>query len=165
MKRLTLVRHAKSDWRDGRLEDFERPLNGRGNRDAPEMARRAVDAGLSPTLIISSPAVRALSTAKAFAGAFRYPAKRIRHADDAYLASPGTLLEIVRRLGGKAGHVMLFGHNPGISEFAVLLSGDDSLRDLPTAAMVSLKVDVKDWADLEPGRAERVLYDYPKRRS
>jgi phosphohistidine phosphatase SixA len=59
---------------------------------------------------------------------------------------------------------MLFGHNPGISQFAALLSGDDSLGELPTAAVVSLAADLKDWADLEPGGAGRVLYDYPKSR-
>lgn len=164
MKRLTLVRHAKSDWGDPSLEDFERPLNARGERDAPEMARRMVEAGLKPTLIVTSPAVRALATARIFARAFGCPARKIRHADEAYLASPGTLLEIVRRLGGRSRHVMLFGHNPGISQFATLLTGDDSLGDVPTAAVVSLAVDAKSWGDLQPGSAERVLYDYPKSR-
>jgi phosphohistidine phosphatase len=165
VKRLTLVRHAKSDWGDASVEDFERPLNRRGERDAPEMAGRVAEAGLRPTLIISSPAVRALATAKAFAKALEYPARKIRHADEAYLATPGTLLEVVRRLGGRSGHVMLFGHNPGISQFAALLTGDESLGELPTAAVVSLAVDLKDWRDLEPGTATRVLYDYPKSRS
>lgn len=165
MKRLTLVRHAKSDWGDASLEDFERPLNRRGERDAPEMARRVAEAGLKPTLIVTSPAARALATARVFAKALGYPARKIRHADEAYLATPGTLLEVVRRAGGRSGHVMLFGHNPGISQFAALLTGDDSLGDMPTAAVVSLRVDVKDWADLEPGTAERALYDYPKSRA
>jgi phosphohistidine phosphatase len=164
VKRLTLVRHAKSDWGDPSLEDFERPLNARGERDAPEMAQRLVEAGLKPTLIVTSPAVRALATARVFARAFEHPARKIRHADEAYLATPGTLLEVVRRLGGRSRHVMLFGHNPGISQFAALLTGDDSLGDVPTAAVVSLQADVRDWADLEPGSAGRVLYDYPKSR-
>lgn len=164
MKRLTLVRHAKSDWGDASLEDFERPLNARGERDAPEMAKRLVQAGLEPTLIVTSPAVRALATATVFARAFGYPAKKIRHADEAYLATPGTLLEIVRRAGGRSSHVMLFGHNPGISQFAALLTGDDSLGEVPTAAVVSLAVDVNSWRDLEPGGAERLLYDFPKSR-
>lgn len=164
MKRLTLVRHAKSDWGDASLEDFERPLNSRGERDAPEMAKRLVQAGLKPTLIVTSPAVRALATATVFARAFGYPAKKIRHADEAYLATPGTLLDIVRRAGGRSSHVMLFGHNPGISQFAALLTGDDSLGEVPTAAVVSLAVDVNSWRDLEPGGAERLLYDFPKSR-
>ena len=165
MKRLTLVRHAKSDWGDPTLEDFERPLNARGERDAPEMARRCAAAGLKPTLIVTSPAVRALATAKAFAKALGYPARKIRHADEAYLATPGALLEVVRKLGGRSSHVMLFGHNPGISQFAALLADDDSLGELPTAAVVSLAVDVKSWSALEPGGAERVFRDYPKSRA
>jgi phosphohistidine phosphatase len=164
LKRLTLVRHAKSDWGDPRLEDFERPLNARGERDAPEMARRLRESGPRPTLIITSPAVRALATAKAFARVLDYPARKIRHADDAYLATPGTLLEVVRRLGGRSGHVMLFGHNPGISGFAALLAGEDDLGEVPTAAVVSLEVRLRDWKDLDPGAAKRVLYDYPKSR-
>lgn len=164
MKRLTLVRHAKSDWGDPRLEDFDRPLNGRGERDAPEMARRLAEAGLAPTLMVSSPAVRALATAKAFAKAFGYPVKKIRRADEAYLATPGTLLEIVRGTGGRSRHVMLFGHNPGISQFAALLTGDDSLGEVPTAAVVSLTADLKDWKDLDPGAAGRTFYDFPKNR-
>lgn len=162
MKRLTLVRHAKSDWGDASLGDFERPLNRRGERDAPEMARRLAEAGFKPTLMITSPAVRALTTAKAFAKELGYPARRLRHADEAYLATPGTLLEIVRRLGGRSRHVMLFGHNPGISEFAALLSGEHDLGELPTAAVVSFRVDVRDWATLRPGAAERIFHDYPK---
>jgi phosphohistidine phosphatase len=164
VKRLTLVRHAKSDWGDPTLEDFERPLNHRGERDAPEMARRLAAAGLKPTLIVTSPAVRALATARAFARELGYPARRIRHADEAYLATPGALLEVVRRTGGRSRHVMLVGHNPGISQFVALLTGDDSLGEVPTAGVVSLMADLKDWKDLAPGAATRTLYDYPKNR-
>ncbi len=164
MKRLTLVRHAKSDWGDPDLADFDRPLNGRGRRNAPEMAARLAEAGLRPTLMLTSPALRALATARAFAKALDYPASRIRQADEAYLATPGTLLELVRTLGGRARHVMLFGHNPGISGFAALLSGDDSLGEVPTTAVVSLEVDLHAWRDLEPGAARRALYDFPKSR-
>ena len=165
MKRLTLVRHAKSDWADARLEDFERPLSARGERDAPAMAGRLLEAGLKPTLIITSPAVRALATAKALARVFDYPARRIRHADEAYLAAPDELLELVHTLGGRTAHVLLVGHNPGISQLAALLAGDHSLGEVPTAAVMSFKVPVKEWPSLAPGTAERVLYDFPKSRT
>jgi phosphohistidine phosphatase len=163
-KRLTLVRHAKSDWSDAGLDDFDRPLSKRGERDAPDMAGRLVAAGLAPTLIIASPAVRALTTARVFAEAFGYPARRIRQADEAYLASPDALLDVVHRLGDKATHVMLFGHNPGISGFAALLVGDDSLDDLPTCAVVSLLTGVADWSQLAFGATRRDFYDFPKSR-
>jgi phosphohistidine phosphatase len=163
-KRLTLVRHAKSDWSDRRLDDFDRPLNPRGERDAPEMASRLVSAGLIPTLMISSPARRAFTTAQAFADAFGYPRERIRLADEAYLASPGELLDVVRSRGGTARHVMLFGHNPGISGFGAWLAGDDSLGEVPTCAVASLLAPVKRWSDLEFGASRRDFFDFPKSR-
>lgn len=163
-KRLTLVRHAKSDWSDPSLQDFERPLNARGARDAPDMAARLLVAGLKPTRMISSPALRALTTARSFAEAFGYPAKRIQLAEAAYLATPGGLLEVVRGLGGRATHVMLFGHNPGISGFGAWLTGDESAGEVPTCAVMSLLVPLRDWHELEFGQAERDFYDFPKSR-
>jgi phosphohistidine phosphatase len=162
MKRLTLVRHAKSDWGDASLDDLDRPLNKRGERDAPAMAARLVKAGLEPTLMISSPAARAMATAREFARAFGYPAGRIRQADEAYLAAPGELLDVVRRLGGRATHVMLFGHNPGISGFGARLTGDDSSGEMPTGAVTSLLVPLKDWSELGFGKAKRDFHDFPK---
>jgi len=162
LKRLTLVRHAKSDWSDRSLDDFDRPLNTRGERDAPDMASRVVAAGLVPTLMISSPARRAIDTAGVFADALGYARERIRQADEAYLASPGELLEVVRSRGGSARHVMLFGHNPGISGFGAWLAGDDSLGEVPTCAVTSLLVPVKRWSELEFGTAGRDFYDFPK---
>jgi phosphohistidine phosphatase len=92
------------------------------------------------------------------------PARRIRHADEAYLAAPDELLELVHALGGRTAHVLLVGHNPGISQLAALLTGDHSLGEVPTSAVMSFKVPVKEWISLAPGAAERVLYDFPKNR-
>jgi phosphohistidine phosphatase len=164
LKRLTLVRHGKSDWSDPSLDDFDRPLNTRGERDAPEMASRLVAAGLVPTLMITSPARRALATAQVFADAFGYPRARIRQADEAYLASPGELLDLVRKRGGSARHVMVFGHNPGISGFGTWLAGDDSSGEVPTCAVASLLVPLRNWRELEFGAARRDFYDFPKSR-
>ena len=161
-RRLTLVRHAKSDWGDASLDDFDRPLNKRGERDAPEMAQRLLAAGLVPTRIVTSPAARALATARAFAAAFGYPASRIVLADDAYLATPGQLLDVVRRHGGRARHLMLFAHNPGISVFCARLAGADSPGDVPTCAVMSMSVPDIDWSRLEFGTAALDFYDFPK---
>ncbi len=161
-KRLTLVRHAKSDWTDASMTDFDRPLNPRGERDAPEMAARLVASGLVPTLMISSPAARARATAAVFATAFGYPPERIRFADDAYLASCGELLNVLHRLGKRARHVMLFGHNPGLSDLAIRLVGDDSLGDMPTCAVTSLLVPLEDWNRLQDGSARLDFHDFPK---
>lgn len=163
-KRLTLVRHAKSDWADPALDDFDRPLNARGARDAPEMAARLVARKLVPTLILTSPALRALTTARVFAGALGCPARRLRQVPEAYLASPEQLLEIVRG-AGSAAHVMLVGHNPGIAELALRLATDQESIDMPTCAVASYRVPVAHWKDLAFGRAERDHYDYPKNRA
>jgi phosphohistidine phosphatase len=164
LKRLTLVRHAKSDWANASLTDFDRPLNARGERDAPDMAGRIVAASLKPTLIISSPAVRALATARIFAAACGYPVRRIRLAHDAYHAGAGELLRIVRRMGGRAVHVMLFGHNPGLSTFAVRLAGDSSPGEMPTCGVTSLLVPIRHWSDLDLGHARLDFRDFPKSR-
>jgi len=161
-RRLTLVRHAKSDWGDASIDDFDRPLNRRGERDAPEMAQRLVAAGLVPTLVVTSPALRALTTARAFAETFGYPASRIVLADDAYLAAPGQLLDVVRWHGGRARHLMLFGHNPGISAFGALLTDDDLLGEVPTCAVTSFVVPAISWSELSFGGARRDFQDFPK---
>jgi len=164
-RRLTLVRHAKSDWGDASLDDFDRPLNRRGERDAPEMAQRLVAAGLVPTRIITSPARRAMTTARVFAKGLGYPPSRIVKAGEAYLATPDQLLDVVRRHGGRARHLMLFGHNPGISSFGALLTGDDSLGEVPTCAVTSFLVPVASWSELTLGAARRSFHDFPKSRN
>jgi phosphohistidine phosphatase len=165
VKRLTLVRHAKSDWNHPALADIDRPLNARGERDAPVMAARLADAGLVPTRILTSPALRALATARIFARALGYPAGRIRQVPAAYLASAAMLLDLVREFGGRARHVMLVGHNPGISALTSLLTGGDSPGEVPTCAVTSLLAPLRDWRELAPGRATLDLYDFPKKHS
>ena len=126
------------------------------------MAARLVAAKLAPTLIITSPATRALATARILASALGYAAERIREPEDAYLASPAELLDLVHRLGGRSRHVMLVGHNPGISRFAGLLAGDDSPGDMPTCAVVSLVAPLRHWAELQLGQAAKDFYQSPK---
>jgi phosphohistidine phosphatase len=162
VKRLTLVRHAESDWHRASLADIDRPLNERGERDAPVMGAQLAHAGLVPTRILTSPALRALTTARLFAGAMGSPVRRIRQVKEAYLASPMTLLDLVRRLGGRARHVMLFGHNPGISALASLLTGGDSPGEVPACAATSLLAPVRDWRELTPGDAILDFYCFPK---
>lgn len=162
---LTLVRHAKSDWGDAGLPDFERPLSARGERDAPDMAARTRKSGPPPTLIISSPAVRALTTARLFARAFKYPQHAILHENRVYEAAASQLLEVVHAHGGRHRHIMLFGHNPGISEFAARLANDAGLADQPTGAVVSLTVPVRDWSALDWGTCRLRHHDWPKKSS
>jgi phosphohistidine phosphatase len=162
VKRLTLVRHADSGWGHASQADVDRPLSVRGEREAADMAAYLVAAKPAPTLIITSPAARALATARIFAGVLGCAADRIREAEDAYLASPAELLDLVQRLGERSRHVMLFGHNPGISRFAGLLAGDDSPGDMPTCAVTSLVAPLRDWPELQLGQAVTDFYQSPK---
>ena len=162
MKTLTLVRHAKSSWHDTNLSDRERPLNKRGLRDAPIMGRRAVEAGIRPSLIISSPAVRAWTTAKVFATELGYPVEFLQREDDIYLASLDRLLEVVASQDAGFNNLMVFGHNPGLTDFANYLS-PGLTNNLPTAGIVSVEFDRDDWMLFEKPAIELLVYDYPKK--
>lgn len=162
MKTLTLVRHAKSSWHDTKLGDRERPLNKRGVRDAPIMGQRAVEAGIRPSLIISSPAVRAWTTAKIFATELGYPVEFLQREDDIYLASLDRLLEVVASQDAGFNNLMLFGHNPGLTDFANYLS-PGLTNNLPTAGIVSVEFDRDDWMLFEKPKTELLVHDYPKK--
>ena len=161
MKILTLVRHAKSDWNDTSLSDKQRPLNQRGERDAPEMGRRIVGHGIRPSLIISSPAVRAWTTAKVIASEISYPAEFLQREEKLYLASLDDLLDVVVAQDNGFNSLMVVGHNPGMTEFAnFLLPG--LTNNLPTAGVVSVQFEGDDWSLYEQPATELITYDYPK---
>lgn len=162
MKQLTLVRHAKSDWSLPGQQDWDRPLNKRGQRDAPEMARRLRARKLKPDLVLSSPAVRALSTAAIMARELKVPATQVRQDERLYLASPADMLAVIRELGGAASHLMVFGHNPGITEFANRLSAGDHIDNLPTSGVFTATFDIDDWAALDWESGQDAEFDYPK---
>ena len=162
MKRLTLVRHAKSDWSLAGQAHWDRPLNERGQRDAPEMARRLRSRRLKPDLILSSPAVRALTTASVMARELKVPAARVRQDERLYLASAADLLTVIRELGGPARHVMVFGHNPGMTECANQLSAGDHIDNLPTCGVFTAQFDIAAWSELEPNSGQDAEFDYPK---
>jgi phosphohistidine phosphatase len=162
MKRLTLVRHAKSDWSLPGQDDWDRPLNKRGQRDAPDMARRLRSRRLKPELILSSPAVRALTTATVMARELKVPAAHVLQDERLYLASPADLLAVIRDLGGEARHLMVFGHNPGLTECANRLSAGDQIDNLPTCGMFTAQFDIKAWGELDWGGGRDAEFDYPK---
>ena len=162
MKSLTIVRHAKSSWKHHGLSDRERPLNKRGERDAPVMARRVAETGIRPSQIISSPAVRAWTTAKVFARELGYPAEFLQREDGLYLASLDNLLDVVATQDPGFKHLMLFGHNPGLTDFVnYLVPGLTS--NLPTSGVVSVNLETDDWMLYDSPPTELVLHDYPKK--
>lgn len=161
MPLLTLVRHAKSSWADDALSDFERPLNPRGRRDAPRMARRLLEAGLKPDRLVSSPALRAITTASLFAKTFGIADTGIVADPRIYEASLATLLIVVAGLDPAATSVMLFGHNPGLSELAAHLS-DGPYRDLPTCAAATIAFSGSGWTSKLRGPGKLLALRTPK---
>jgi len=162
MKTLTLVRHAKSSWKDRGLSDRERPLNNRGKHDAPLMGRFVVEAGVRPSQIISSPAVRAWTTARIFAAELGYPVEFLQREDGLYLASLDNLLDVIATQDAGFSNLMLFAHNPGLTDFAnYLVPG--LTNNLPTTGVVSVNLDSDDWMLYDRPQTELVLYDYPKK--
>ena len=162
MKTLTLVRHAKSSWKDRTLRDRDRPLNKRGTRDAPVMGQRIAAAGIRPSLIVSSPAVRAWTTAKVVAGELSYPLEFLQRDEDLYLASLDNWLDVVAAQDEGFNSIMLFGHNPGLTDFAIFLS-PGLTPNVPTSGVVSVNIERDDWQLYERPKTELLLYDYPKK--
>lgn len=161
MKQLLLVRHAKSDWNNQDLSDFDRPLNKRGERNAPEMALRLLDKHFVPQAIISSPALRALSTARSFADIFNMDENSIIKEPKIYEASLKTLLSLVNSVDNKYNFIAIFGHNPGITNLAIELC-DTNVYDMPTCGVMLIEFPFYDWSMISKGTGIKKLYDFPK---
>lgn len=139
MIKLALVRHAKSDWANANLDDHDRPLNDRGQRDAPRMARALAETGFRPDRIISSTALRARTTAADFAAEFGL---EVQLDAELYGAPASTLLRVAAASGAPS--VMIVAHDPGMSVLAGRLS-DDGITQMPTCAVATFTWDEDDW--------------------
>jgi phosphohistidine phosphatase len=160
VKTLLLVRHAKSSRDDATLADRDRPLNDRGLRDAPKMGERLAKRDVKPDLILSSPALRAHTTAQLMAKKLDYKARDIVMDDRIYASSPRILLEIIHGLDDKLKCVMLIGHNPELSEIAHRLSSE--ITDMATCAIAEFEFDIKSWTKVGKQPPEKVKLDEPK---
>ena len=161
MKTLTLVRHAKSSWNHPGLTDFERPLNKRGKRDAPRMASRLATQQIRPQIIVSSPAVRALTTAEVIASALGYQPAEIIRDERIFHAYSNQLLDVIRSFDEHRQHIMLVGHNPGLTDLVDQLA-HAGISNIPTCGIVVLSFSVDRWRDVNDGAGEMQLFDYPK---
>lgn len=165
MKRLLLVRHAKSSWDDPDLADFDRPLNDRGNRDAPRMGKRLKEKNIHPDIVLTSPAVRALKTCQIITGILGFAEKKIKTDRSLYHASSEQILRTLQTLSDLPDHeevVMLFGHNPGLTDFANELL-NENIDNIPTCGVVSCKLQVDRWKDLDWGNGSLEFFDFPKK--
>jgi phosphohistidine phosphatase len=160
MRTLFLVRHAKSSWDDTALPDKDRPLNDRGKRDAAKMGGRLAKYDVKPDLILSSSARRALTTAQLIAKKLDYKLKNIVVDDRLYAVEADDLLGAIRKLGDKPKRVMLFGHNPELTELANRLS--NKITRMPTCAVAEFTFDAKSWANIGEDKPTEVTLDYPK---
>lgn len=160
-KQLIIIRHAKSDWGSPSLTDFNRPLNRRGNANAPEMANRMVNQNIVPQLIVSSPAIRALTTAKYFANAWQIDAGNIQLEPTIYEANVRSLLKVVNSLPNNVNKIALFGHNPGLTDFANYLC-NANVYNMPTCSVVIIDFPFNNWDEISAETGKLALFDYPK---
>lgn len=161
MKTLVAVRHAKSSWAEPGISDFDRPLNERGKKDAPEMARRLRQRNLSFDQFVSSPAKRAKKTASLFAEELGYDKEKILLVPELYMASGEDMINIIKKTSANVQSLIFFTHNPGITEFVNMLS-DVMIDNIPTAAVYAVNIDCEDWKDFENAKKEFLFFDYPK---
>jgi phosphohistidine phosphatase len=161
MKRVFLVRHAKSDWSVD-ADDFDRPLNERGKHDAPMMANRLAKREIPIDTFVSSPAKRALRTARIFAESLEHKKDDIILKSELYLAPPGTFYEVLEKLDDGINSVAIFSHNNGITEFANSL---DLARidNMPTCSIFAFTIDSNSWSNFRKAKKEFLFFDYPKK--
>jgi len=161
LKQLLLVRHAKSDWDDPELSDIERPLNERGKRDAPMMAERLFSNKLIVDAFITSTAKRARKTAKTFFTTYNRSAASWIETADLYLAPPETFRSIIKTLDNRLHTVMIFAHNPGITDFANELT-NARIDNMPTCSIFAVRVQADQWFDFDEAEKSFWFFDYPK---
>lgn len=143
------------------MDDFMRPLNERGERNAPRMAKRLKEKKIVLDLLLSSPAVRAIQTAHLFAKVLEVRPSILQTETALYHASSETLLSVIRQIKNSADTVMLVGHNPGLTDFANALL-QEHIINIPTCGIVSCALTIQRWEDTQFGIGKKLFYDYPK---
>jgi phosphohistidine phosphatase len=168
MMRLTLLRHAKSSWDERGLDDHSRPLNERGWKAARRMGRELRHRGLHFDFVLASTAARVRETIDGVAEKYDFNAP-IRFEPRVYLADAGTLLELIRELSADVASPLIVGHNPGLERLAVEISHDEPQRlrhrvaeEFPTAALVTIELPARNWAEVQPGSGQIVGLILPR---
>ncbi|RVU86329.1 histidine phosphatase family protein [Leucothrix sargassi] len=163
-KTLYLLRHAKSDWSDRTLSDFERPLNTRGAVQLPQIAKALTTKDNCPKAVISSPASRALSTAKFVAAQIGITENEIGSEKRVYEANILTLLYLLQETSNEIDCLLLVGHNPGMSGLVNTLS-KQKIAPIPTGALIQLSLEIDAWEDIEAECASLISVDVPTKES
>lgn len=160
-KTLLLIRHAKSSWDIGTLNDFERPLNERGKKDAPEMAKRLKEKNVLIDCFVASPAKRAKKTAEYFIEEYDRSKDDIVFISKLYHASADVFFEVAKEFPDHFNTIAIFSHNPGITEFVNLLTDDAHLDNMPTCGIFAVKFSGL-WNDFKRVKKTFLFFDYPK---
>ncbi len=162
MESLFLIRHAKSSWSSPELSDINRPLNERGENDAPLIGNILKKDSVSPDVIYSSPALRAITTAKIISNVINYPTKEIIIKPDIYEANVTNLLRLINSIEEKYNKVMIFGHNPGLSNLSNYLC-NNFRNNIPTCSVVHLEFETDSWLEVTENSGTLIKFEYPKK--
>jgi phosphohistidine phosphatase len=161
MKHLYIIRHAKSN-QNFLGNDFERPLNDRGIKDAPEMAKRLVQKNILIDAFVSSPAKRAKTTAIAFANTYNKLSDEVVLVSALYHAAVDTFYEVLEAIPNELNSIALFSHNPGITYFVNDLNSGFALDNMPTCGIVGVQLNTNGWENILTCKKEFLFFDYPK---
>lgn len=165
MKTLILLRHAKSSWKDMSQDDFDRPLNKRGKRDAPLMAQKFKERELVPDLILSSPAVRTKLTTEEFVyglgGGGDEGGSILKYVSQIYEAHYQALLQLLRQQEDIYQSILLVGHNPGLTDLANYFSFE-YIENIPTTGIICFDLPINQWRQINSESASLVYFDFPK---
>ena len=162
MKTLYLVRHAKSSWKYPNLDDFERPLNKRGRKNAPFMGNVLIKLKVASELVLSSPANRAATTARIIAAAINYPLESILYSETIYNFSENVLIHVVKQIDDAVNKAMVVGHNPAINGLANYV-GDQPISNIPTCGVFCVELDISSWAKIGEGCGKLKFFEFPKK--
>ena len=162
MKTLYLTRHAKSSWKYPKLDDFERPLNKRGRKNAPFMGGILAKLKVAPDLIISSPANRASMTARVIAAGVGYALESIQYSEAVYEFGENALLEVVKQIDNDIKKAMIVGHNPAMTGLANYI-GDQSISNIPTCGVFCAELDISSWENIDAQCGKMKFFEFPKK--
>ncbi|MBI3219982.1 MAG: histidine phosphatase family protein [Bacteroidetes bacterium] len=166
MKKLIIIRHAKSSWEDPSLDDFDRQLNKRGEKDAPRMGKLLREMKITPDNVISSPAVRAMETCKHISKKLDFSPNKVLIDQRLYHAEKELILQVVQEIPDRKNDheeiALLFGHNPGLTEFVNAIS-NEAIVNIPTCGVVVISFSHARWCDAQFGSGKMEWFHYPKK--
>lgn len=162
MKKVYIIRHAKSSWSDLSLDDFDRPLKKRGKEDIKVISKWLKKRGIKPDIVISSPAKRAKKTLKTLEEILNIDKDVIKFDKGIYEAHVQYLVDMLSKLDDRYGSVFIIGHNPSLNELAEHLS-DTIITNIPTSGVVAIELDIDKWNEIKNKKGKILFFIYPKK--